>query len=358
MALPFDLGHARDLLSRLIEIPSPSGHEKPVCDFIADYVERLGFRVERQEVYKTGYNVVVKVGGGGDVLFCGHVDVVPEFDFVDAFRAKFVDDLVYGRGACDMKGGVTAMLLLLEKIASQKTEPDVSFAFVVDEEMHGRGAAELVLRGIKSEVCIITEPTQNSVCVGNAGCAEFRLTFHGQSGHGGSRAGGNSIRHFVDFYKVFEQKLLLGLDFTEGELPMSPIVNLGRVEGGYGAWIIPPKTYCDVLVHFHPEIRFADAVDRIKRTMDEVAREVGVRVDLTLLHGCDGFLLNNNFYAELLTKAYAETTGKTPKKAIIEAETDANALYHKGSQRCLIFGPGNLRYAHSSIEHVSVGEVV
>jgi len=92
------------LLAKLVEVPSYPGFEYAVCDFLSDYLSALGVNVEKQFPYKTGYNVVVRVGRGDRVLVCGHVDVVPEFDMNNAFRPVVRDGVLYGRGACDMKG--------------------------------------------------------------------------------------------------------------------------------------------------------------------------------------------------------------------------------------------------------------
>ncbi|MEM0348678.1 MAG: M20/M25/M40 family metallo-hydrolase [Candidatus Caldarchaeum sp.] len=353
-----DSERALQLLERLVAVPSLSGHEEKVCDLVAEHVESLGFFVERQEVYKTGYNVVTRLGDGGDVLFCGHLDVVPEYDMVDAFRPQVVGDKLYGRGACDMKGGVVSLLLLLEGLLQMEPEPNVSFAFVVDEEMYGRGAAELMRRGTRAKICIITEPTSNLICVGNASCMEFRLTASGKSGHGASRADGNAVKSLMRFYEIFEKRLMTELDVRGSEFPMSPIINLGRFEGGIGGWFIPSKAFCEVLVHMHPTISYREGLDVVRRLVGETAAELGSSVELTMLHGCDGFILpRENQFLKLLQQAYSVETGQQPKTGLIESETDGNALYHKGGIPCIVYGPGDISYAHSSQEHVSIGDV-
>ncbi|MEM2114942.1 MAG: M20/M25/M40 family metallo-hydrolase [Candidatus Caldarchaeum sp.] len=354
-----DSDRVLQLLARLVAVPSLSGHEEKVCDIVAEHVESLGFVAERQEVYKTGYNVVTRIGDGGDVLFCGHLDVVPEYDMAEAFRPRVVGDKLYGRGACDMKGGVVSLLLLLESLRQMEPEPNASFAFVVDEEMYGRGAAELMRRGMRAEICVITEPTSNVICVGNASCMEFRLTASGKSGHGASRADGNAVKSLMRFYEIFERRVMTELDVRNSDFPMSPIINLGRFEGGYGGWVIPSKAFCEVLVHMHPSISYRDGLDIVRRLVKETAEELGAVVELTMLHGCDGFILpQTNQYLHKLKQAYSMETGQQPKTGLIESETDGNALYHKGGIPCIVYGPGDIAYAHSSQEHVSIKDVI
>ncbi|MEM0440618.1 MAG: M20/M25/M40 family metallo-hydrolase [Candidatus Caldarchaeum sp.] len=350
---------AAKILSDMVRIPSVSGSEKPLCDFIADHVSSLGFTSEKQEVYKTGYNVLVRIGSGNRVLFCGHLDTVPQFDMPEAFQPRLVDGSLFGRGACDMKGGLTSLLLLLEELRKHEQTPDMTFAFVVDEELYGRGAMELMRSGAKADICIITEPTNNKICIGNASCIEFRLRLHGQSGHGAARGGQNAIRNFIQFYGSFEKELEKLLDGSDSKFPMKPIINIGRIDGGYGAWVIPPVIAADILVHMHPMTSYSMAYSKVTDLCNKFGELLNTKIDFIPLHGCDGFILDEqNIYVRWVCEAFKAVHGFDPKLGLIEAETDANALYHKGGLPCIIFGPGDILYAHSSKEHVSVNEVV
>ena len=356
----FSVDRVAGLLSRLVEFPSVSGFEAGVCDFLSEYLNGIGVGVERQEVYKTGYNVVVRLGRGGRVMLCGHVDVVPEFDMVDAFKPAVRDGVLYGRGACDMKGGVAAMVLALEELVRRGKEPDVTFAFVVDEEMYGRGAAELMARGIRAEICVITEPTDLKVCVGNASCFEFKLTAYGQSSHGASRENHNAVHLLTKAYSMIEERVKSVFNVAEHKYPMSPIINLGKIAGGYGAWVVPPKAEAEVLIHMHPSVNYETALDKMRRIVEEVSSELGSRVEMTPTHGCDGFIIDkdrDNKYAGLLIQSHREVIGVEPEVGLIEAETDGNALYHKGGIPCIVYGPGEIRYAHSSREQIKLEDV-
>jgi len=356
----FNSSRVGGLLSKLVEFPSVSGFELELCDFLSEYLSGLGISVERQEVYKTGYNVVTRLGRGGEVMVCGHLDVVPELDMPDAFRPITRNGILYGRGACDMKGGVAAMILALEELVKQNKEPNVTFAFVVDEEMYGRGASELLTRGARAEVCIITEPTNLKVCIGNASCFEFNLTAYGQSSHGASRENHNAIHLLTKAYAMMEERVREEFNVAEHEYPMSPIINLGRIEGGYGAWVTPPKAKSEILIHMHPSIDYKTALSRMKHIVEEISNELGAKVEITPTHGCDGFIIDkdrNNKYAKQLIQSHKTVTATEPEVGLIESETDGNALYHKGGIPCIIYGPGDIKYAHSSREQIKLEDV-
>lgn len=344
------------LLSKLISIPSPSGREEALSYFIYEYLSSLGYKPEVHEVYKTGHNVVVRLGDGSKILVCGHLDTLPPLDMKEPYKPTIRDGRVYGRGACDMKGGLTSMLLVLEELSRIKNEPDVTFAFLVDEEMYGRGAAELLIRGVRPKDCIILEPTSMDICIGNAGCIEFNISFYGKSGHGACREIENTILNFFNFYKELEEKIAKKFVFNDDYFT-SPILNLGKIEAGYSGWVIPWEVKADVLIHFHPEIRYSKMLDFLKNEIIEYSIRKNIRIEFEPIHGCDGFIINSK-YVSLLDEAYKEVLKKEPRHRIIESETDANALYHKAGIQSIIYGPGEIKYAHSSEENVPIKDVV
>jgi len=283
---------------------------------------------------------------------------VPEFDMAGAFNPVVKNGKLYGRGACDMKGGITAMLLVLEELVRRGEERDVVFAFVVDEEMYGRGAAELIASGTRAEICVITEPTNMQICIGNASCLQFKLKAYGQSSHGAARIDTNAIRILVRAYEKIEKRLSEELAVENTKYPMKPIINIGRIEGGYGAWVVPPTAEADILIHMHPSITYEEAHEKLMQIVSETSAEMGIEIEAQPTHGCDGYILEQSRYYENLAKAHNETTGEEPRIGIIEAETDANALYHKGRIPCIIYGPGDIKYAHSSREHINLHDVI
>ncbi|MCF8885151.1 MAG: ArgE/DapE family deacylase [Nitrososphaerota archaeon] len=347
---------AVEILSKLISIPSPSGREEEISYYIYDYLTSIGFKPELQEVYKTGYNVLVKLGRGDKIMICGHLDTIPQLDMKEPYKPVVKDGRIYGRGACDMKGGLTSMLLTLEELSEKNIEPDVVFAFVVDEEMYGRGASELMIRNVKTKTCIILEPTSMDICIGNAGCIEFKLRVYGRSGHGASRNKDNAILNFYEVYKILEEKI--EKEFTVNmEYSMKPIFNLGKLVGGYGGWVVPGEAEGEVLIHFHPEISYSRILAFLKEEISKLNARKNVKIEFEPIHGCDGFLVETE-YVEMLSEIHKKILRSDPKKRIVESETDANALFHKAGIECIIYGPGDIQYAHSSEENISIKEVL
>ena len=129
------------------------------------------------------------------LILQGHVDVVPTGDVAkwegaDPFSASIEGDVLHGRGACDMKGGLVAVLVAVRALRAARVElvRPLAVHTVVSEEDGGLGAFATLLRGHRGDCAIIPEPTSGKVVVANAGALTFRLTVHGRAAHG-------SVRH-------------------------------------------------------------------------------------------------------------------------------------------------------------------
>jgi acetylornithine deacetylase len=131
-------------------------------------------------------------------MFNGHLDVVPPGDpgawSDDPYSGRLVDGHVYGRGACDMKGGVVAALAALRALrdAGVRLAGDVLFAAVVGEEDGGLGTYATLACGWRADACVITEPTGLDLLVANGGALTFRLRVPGRAAHASVRTTGIS----------------------------------------------------------------------------------------------------------------------------------------------------------------------
>ncbi|HWV85265.1 MAG TPA: ArgE/DapE family deacylase [Capillimicrobium sp.] len=129
-------------------------------------------------------------GGGPSLLFNGHVDVVPAGDPGAWTTPPFVPDVrdgrLYGRGACDMKGGVAAMVVAAEVLAEHAAlAGDLVVCTVTDEEETGAGGIAAVARGVRADAGMIPEPTSFDAWVACRGDVIAEVTVHGRLGHAG-----------------------------------------------------------------------------------------------------------------------------------------------------------------------------
>ena len=194
-------------LRELVRIPSLLGNEEPAQQLVEKRLNGLGFDVRSIEpsaerlasqpesgiplVSYEGRRCLVGTlagGSGRSLLFNGHVDVVsatPEERWTRApFGADVDDGRLYGRGACDMKGGIAAMLLGIEAALSEGPLPGpVVYQSVIEEECGGNGALTACLEGPSADGVVIAEPTNDGFDLAAVGVIWARITFEARSRH-------------------------------------------------------------------------------------------------------------------------------------------------------------------------------
>jgi acetylornithine deacetylase len=166
-------------------VPGGAG-EGAVADYLARRLGAAGLELDVWEVLPGRPNVVATLrgtGAGKKLMLCGHMDVVRGSD--EQFRPELRDGRLYGRGAVDMKGGIAAAVLAVERLArGGRVAGDLSIALVIDEEWLSVGAEALVGRHVP-DAAIFPEPSNLDVVVEHGGFAWFELESTGVEAAGG-----------------------------------------------------------------------------------------------------------------------------------------------------------------------------
>ena len=178
------------LTQDFVRIPSVSGQEGELGQFMAKKLEALGFDdVELQEADENRFNVLCTLRGkhpGPTFLFEGHLDTVQtEGMAIDPYSGDFSDGRIYGRGASDMKGGLAAMVEALKAIKNSGVTFDgtIIYAAVVGEEGAGKGLDKLIASGLKANMGLVGEATELIPAIGNKGVAVGDITTKGLATH-------------------------------------------------------------------------------------------------------------------------------------------------------------------------------
>jgi acetylornithine deacetylase len=182
-----------DLLSKLVAIDSvnpslvPGGAgEREIAAFVAAWAKDAGLQAEVLEATHGRPSVVVRAAGGGggrSLLLCAHSDTVTVHGMRDPHRPRVAGDRLYGRGAYDMKAGLAAALIACREAAALGLAGDVVVATVADEEHASLGVQE-VLRGLRADAAIVTEPTELEVIVAHKGFVWSQIEVTGRAAHG------------------------------------------------------------------------------------------------------------------------------------------------------------------------------
>jgi acetylornithine deacetylase/succinyl-diaminopimelate desuccinylase len=365
-----------DLLHSLVRTPSHPGiarQEEAVVAVLASFLETQGVECTLREVAPGRPNLLATIAGSGagrHLVLCAHTDTVP-LNLSDpgvAFSAEVRDGMLYGRGACDMKGALAAMaaaLVALRATGGLDTGR-VTLAAVVDEEMESLGAEALVTQGFTADGAVVGEPTSNRLALGHKGLEWLEIRFTGKAAHGGTpEAGVNAIVAAARFLTLVEEKLQPRLRERAHPLLGPPTFNVGTIEGGDQPSTVAATCAVRVDRRSVPGETYEGTLAEIRALLNEVGRAMpGLMTTVGRMPGGMATLEHRSTVLEAthpLAAAVARASteaGEWPSApTAFPAWTDAALLSHFARIPSVVLGPGDLAHAHSPREHVPLAEV-
>lgn len=220
-----------ELTRRLIDIPSVTGGEQAVGEFLRDHLERLGYGVFLQQVEPGRFNVIATLNGPPHVIFSTHMDTVPPF-----IGSREDDTHIYGRGACDAKGIIAAQVMAAEQLRSEGIK-HVGLLFTVDEEMGSLGAqaANEAILATRPKFLINGEPTDNKLATATKGSLRVALNTKGRAAHSAyPEQGASAIEAMLDILAAVRACV-----WPVDELLGETTCNIGIINGGTRPNVIP-----------------------------------------------------------------------------------------------------------------------
>jgi len=253
----------KELLKKLVEIPSVSGNEAKISSFLYEHLKENGLPAKQ---YKG--NVYCSIGKGKQtLLFNSHLDTVPECPgwSQDPFKPKEANGKIYGLGANDAKGSLTAMVDAFKKLAgSNDFNGKLFLAASTQEETDNIGIKQVVEKIPKVDAVVIGEPTNLSICTAMRGLAILKFVAKGKSGHASRPSEGvNAI------YKAFQDiEKLKALSF-EKEHPKlgKPTVTVTMINGGTKNNVIPGECEFTADVRSTPIYDNQKMIEAIKKVV-------------------------------------------------------------------------------------------
>jgi len=384
-----------DDLETLVRIESITGSEENIADWAAEALLELGLRVEvvrsdlerlrddpawpGEEMDRVELPIVVGRAGqanGRRLILSGHLDVVPPGDpatwSVDPWAAEIQDGRLFGRGACDMKGGVAAILAAVRSLGADgslhRLDGELLVVLVPSEEDGGQGTLGAIRSGATADMAIITEPSRLDVVVAHAGAITFRLTVPGKAAHASQRREGVSA---LD--KLFALTRALEADERRrNEAETDPLMTalglpyptiIGIVDGGEWASTVLDK----VVAYGRYGVRLgqspADAEAELRAAIDEACaadeflREHPATVEITGGRFGSARVPSDHPLPVGLADVVERVTGRRPALLGEPYGADMQMFVNHGDTPCVIFGPGDVRVAHSADEFVPLDEV-
>ena len=199
-----------DLLSALVRMasPDPPGDETEIAGFLADHLRTLGFDVTTDEFAPGRINVIARLNGGGGpaLVFSAHMDTMPigEADWTHPpFGGEVHDGRLYGRGAADMKGGLSAMVAAATKVmkAGQALSGDLVLAFSAGESAGCIGAKRMVETDALADAgwLLVSEPSSLDILIAETGALWLEVSAHGKTGHASAGQAETAIQRLLAF---------------------------------------------------------------------------------------------------------------------------------------------------------------
>lgn len=354
------------LASALIEAggENPGSTESGVAAVLVEHCRALGFDVDVDEVAPGRPNVVVSVGGSTDpgVLFVGHSDVVPAGGgwTTNPFEAVVKDGRLYGRGSCDMKGGLAAVVIAmaaLKRCGAVGSAP-VSLACLVDEEDTGLGIRSFVrqLPRRRYSYCVVAEPTDLVTITGCRGAANLEITVTGRSAHAGKPTNGRNAVSAAARIVVLIDAMAASLRADPHPVLGAATWNVGTVVGGTGTSMVPDRCVLTVDRRLLPEEDAHAVASQLERDIEAagVAGD-GIEVSVAVSMEMPGFLTSDDAeISRAAVGAVAEVVGHRGTD-IWTASCDGGFVARDMGIPTVVLGPGEIELqAHQPDESVSV----
>jgi acetylornithine deacetylase len=391
-----------DALRDLLRIQSLTGQEAAAQRWLGHHMSQLGLDVDLwtidvaslqkhpqfpgMEVDRSKSEALGLVGtwqqtGGGNrsgykkFIFNGHIDVVPEGDHAnwkyDPWGAELVSGHIYGRGACDMKGGLMAALYAIKAIMDAKIPINGSLMIqsVIGEEDGGIGTFATLLRGHAGDAAIVCEPTRLNLIPAQAGALTFTVKVHGKSAHASVRLKGiSTIEKYLEIHQALIQlerernneikhPLLRKLD-----LPYA--LNIGSIKAGNWPSSVPEELVFEGRIG----VAIGEGGESVRRQFEQTLKNLSNADPWLSNHPLEilwsggqidsAEIPTDHFLVKLLEQCVLDLTGNIPEIGGAPYGSDLRLFVNIGGFPAVLFGPGNVNVAHMPDEFVNVQEVI
>lgn len=363
------------LTEEFIRIPSenPTGNESAMADRLEAFFQENGIDVERDTVESNRENLIAEVGGpSGEpaLVFLNHMDTVPAGVgwTKNPFEPLREGGRIWGRGACDMKGGLAAALLAFKSLkkmvdSGAKVRRPVRCCLVVDEENSWmRGAANAVERGRigPEDIVLSCEPTNLHFMTAQKGAMWYEILISGKNAHAAAPHMGADAIYAAAQTIIALHDRVDGLGYRHSDLGKTTVV-ASVIEGGRKTNIVADQCRIEADVRFIPPLTVKDVQELVEKAAAEgCAAAPGTQAKVAALSVNRPPIVSDaeDAFVQVIREAYRDTTGDELKMGGVSYYSDAGLVAAMtGSRRCFLFGPGNIEQAHAPDEFIETAQL-
>ena len=382
-------------IQALVQSPSLANDEESVQKIIQIKLESLGLETKKVIVQfesiknhpafcddgfspDSRVNVIGQWKNGDaakSLILNGHVDVVPTGPETlwneSPWSGSVRDNRIYGRGSCDMKAGLASGIFAIQVLQAIGFKPkgNVMVQSVVGEESGGCGTLTNIVKGYSGDAAVILEPTSLKVCPIQSGALTFRLKIPGQATHAAMRWDGISA---IEKYNLIHQSIIelekerhqsFNVKYYKLSDRVAPI-NIGTIKGGEWHSTVPESVMVEGRLGVFPGESALDARNAFENHLKKVSNsDVWLKENPPILEWFEGQFESgqtdvNHSIIRALKHAYKNVKNNS---AILEGVTygsDLRLFTNHADIPAVLFGPGDVRLAHSANEYIEIEEVL
>jgi succinyl-diaminopimelate desuccinylase len=383
MAVKVENSTVVDILGQLVALPSvnPMGgsvdasicYESRVSDWLVRFFQSIGAPYERLEVSPGRDNVIARFESPGadfTILLDAHQDTVPvEGMTIAPFEPKVADGRLWGRGACDVKGGMAAMLFAFRRLISERPTgaANVVLSCSCDEEATITGITDLVsywstnhgrskLLQTRPDVAVIAEPTELDVVVAHRGVTRFKIRTKGRACHSSDPTQGiNAIYRMGKLVSALQDYS----DHLTQAVKVHPLcggatLSVGKISGGTSVNIVPDECVIEVDRRLTPG-------ENLEHVVSDIHAFLADRLDFEFefdLPWIECAALADADNSELANAVLGCVTAVDGPHSAIGVPYGTNATRTCGAGvPSVVFGPGSIQQAHTRDEYIDIAQL-
>lgn len=339
-------------------------NELSMADYVESFFQRRGIETRRHLVLPERPNVIAVLPGQNSdhrIVLEAHLDTVSVAGMViEPWDPEIRDGKLFGRGSCDTKGGMAAMMHAVANLAADGIRPacDVWFAATIDEEFSYRGVVALCEPPFHADVAIVAEPTQLQAVIASKGLVRWKIETRGKAAHSAKpHLGINAIEHMAEIIAAI-QKDTVALSQSEHPLLGPATCNLGVIRGGTQINFVPDGCEIEIDRRLLPGETVETVLDHYQGIVDSVARQNPLMQ--AIMHHpmlTDKPLETSADAAAVRTMlAVLQRMGLDATPVGVPFCSDASKFGAIGIPS-MILGPGSIDQAHAAVEFIDCDQV-